>query len=157
MLAIELPVIPEEESVVMHDGVSGQISIEEDLENVGNGEGLRRGTIRPNRLGTREGFDHGFPEMYPENTRPQRLGKPATTTNERKRNVPLPIKQPSLSTRSGRVLNDIVAYTTASVGTAIQPVGSELKGLCYSPFSCSKSADLKATKVTCPYFERKQA
>ena len=49
------------------------------------------------------------------------------------------------------LVDEILAYTTSSVGAAIQPVASELQGIC-SPVSYS--SDLKTTKVTCLYFDR---
>lgn len=61
----------------------------------------------------------------------------ATTILYKKWKVALPL-----------VVDEILTYTTASVGAAIQPVGSELRGICYS------SEDIKTTQVACLYFDR---
>jgi len=160
MLATELPVIPEEEPGLMDDGVCGQINIEEEVADVGNWAELPGQPEEPFDPTSQqpEGFDYGSSESYPENYTDNTLGNPESAQKKKKRITPdqatfaLHEKWKALLPL---LVDDILAYTTASVSAPIQIVGNELKGLCYSPSSCSKLSDLKVTKVTCLFFDHR--
>lgn len=152
MLATELPVIPEEEFGLTDSG--GQIRVEDERQAI---EEL------PEGLSGQEPFDltdnleeaeFGFYQTHPESTcsddnisgshssmpmkdtRKRITPDQATTILYEKWKVALPL-----------LVDDILAYTTTSVGAASKPVGSELRSIC-----CS--SDVKTTKVTCLYFDR---
>jgi hypothetical protein len=150
LLATELPVIPEEEPGLMES--SGQV--EEELNAVGEVPevSLEGSSGQDLNLEALEGSNNGFfktESTYSGNdytcniSEGQGLEKKrvtpdqATTILYEKWKATLPL-----------LVDEILAYTTASVGAAIQPVGEELQGLC-----CS--LDVKTTKVTCLYFDRK--
>ena len=162
MLATELPVIPEEEPGSMDDGVSGQsCTIEEEVVGIGNWAELPgQGPFDPTGQEP-GGFDYGFPELYPENytnSGDKNLQNNESAQTKKKRITPdqaTLVLYKKWKDLLPLLVDDILAYTAASVGAAIQTVGPELKGLCYSPSSCPKSSDLKATNVTCLYFDRK--
>jgi hypothetical protein len=165
MLATELPVIPEEEPDLMDESVEA--------------EGYRRELpgqepFDPTSQELPEGFDHGFPGTYPENYTdvdhafPENHPDNSSDSGDDRNQESVQAKKKRITPDQATfilydkwkallplLLDDILAYTTTSVGVAIQTVGSELRGLCRSPSTCSKSLDLKATKVTCLYFDRK--
>jgi hypothetical protein len=155
MLATELPVIPEEEPGLMDDGVCGQINIEEEVADVENWVELPGQPEEPFDPTSQqlEGFDHGSPaENYTDNT----FGNLESAQKKKKSITPDQatfVLHENWKALLPLLVDDILAYTTASVGALIQTVGPELKGFCYSPSLCSKLSDLNVTKVTCLYFD----
>jgi len=151
ILASELPVIPEEEAGPTHGR-----HIEEQLEVVAKGE--EPPEQEPSNLNCQgpEDLGCGVPESYPEDDNILGNQEPAPTKKRRiTPNQAATILHEKWNALLPLLVDDILVYSTTSVGTPIQTVGSELKGLCSSPSSCSNSSDLKATKVTCLYFDRK--
>jgi hypothetical protein len=132
MLATELPVIPEEEFGLVDSG--GQIRVEDECQAIEEmPEGLS-GQEPFNLTGNLEEAKYGFYQTHPEESTcsddnilgsympipmkdTQKCITPnqATTILYKKWKVALPL-----------LVDDILAYTTTSVGAAIKPVGSEL-------------------------------
>jgi len=151
MLATELPIIPEEEA-----------EPDKGVEEEGHREELSGHDLEPFNSTNRElpeGFDHGFLEVYPEHS--TNSGDNVVGNQEPKNRRHITSDQVTIILYDKwkalllLLLDDLLAYTTASVGAAVQTVGSKLQGPCHSPSTCSKSLDLKATKVTCLYFDHK--
>lgn len=153
MLATELPVIPEEDSVLMDSG--GPTGIADELKPVEEVGGSGPDSLDPTSNWEDSGFDYGFYQTHPQEftdsndnvsgthapiptkgTRRRITPDQATTNLYEKWKASLPL-----------LVDDLLAFMTASVGVAIQPVGSELEGRC-----CS--SDVKTTKVNCLYFDR---
>ena len=153
MLATELPVIPEEEFGLTDSG--GQIGVEDERQAIEEVPEGSSGWEPFDLTGNLEEAEYGFYQTHPEestcsddnisgshtpipmkDTRKRITPDQATTILYEKWKVALPL-----------LVDDILAYTTTSVGAAIKPVGSELRSIC-----CS--SDVKTTKVTCLYFDR---
>jgi len=162
MLATELPVIPEEEPGLMDDDVCGQgYNIEEEVAYIGNWAELPGKESFDPTSQEPEGLDYGLPKPYPEkdtDSYDKNLGNKESAQTKKKRVTPNQatfVLYEKWKALLPQLVDDVLIYTTASVGTAIRTVGPELKGVCSSPSLCSKSSDMKATKVTCLYFDRK--
>ena len=152
MLTTALPVIPEEESVLMDSG--GPIGVTDELKAVEEVGGSGPDSLDPTSNLEDSGFDYGFYQTHPQES---------TYSNDSisRTHAPIPTKEtqrcitPDQATTNlyekwkaslPLLVDDLLAYMTASVGAAIQPIGSELEGHC-----CS--LDIKTTKVTCLYFD----
>jgi hypothetical protein len=154
MLATALPVIPEEESVLMDSG--GPTGVADELKAVEEVGGSGPDSLDPTSNLEDSGFDYGFYQTHPQESTYE------SNDNVSGTHAPIPTKEtrrritPDQATTNlyekwkaslPLLVDDLLAYMTASVGAAIQPVGSELEGRC-----CS--LDVKTTKVTCLYFDR---
>src|SRR6266567_1510956 len=148
LLATELPVVPEAESELMDGGGPSGVADELQVEGL-----LGQDSLDPTTDVVDSGFDYGFHQphsqdsAYPDNKcsgthaliptkEPQKRVTPdqATTVLYEKWKESLPL-----------LVDELLSYQSASVGAAIQPVGSELQGRC-----CL--VDVKTSKVTVLYF-----
>jgi len=156
MLAAELPVIPEEELGLMDNAgpveeqfnPNGEVPTQVlDVEG-SSGQDLFDQTGELEEL---EGSNIDFVQTehtYPGNNLTDNISEgqglkkkritpdQATTILYEKWKATLPL-----------LVDELLAYTVASVGAAIQPVDLDLEGVC-----CS--LDVKTTRVTCLYYDR---
>jgi hypothetical protein len=146
LLATELPVVPEAESELMDSGPSG-VADELQVEGL-SGQDL----LDPTTDTEDSGFDYGF--YQPDSAYPN--------DNFSGTHAPIPMKEPWKWVTPDQattvlyekwkeslplLVDELLGYQRASVGAAIQPVGSELQGHC-----CL--VDVKTSKVTVLYFDR---
>jgi len=152
MLATELPVIPEEDSVLMDSG--GPTGIADELKPVEEVGGSGPDSLDPTSNWEDSGFDYGFYQTHPQeftnsNNNVSRTHAPIPTKGTRRRITPDQATTNLYEKWKASLpllVDDLLAYMTGSVGAAIQPIGSELEGRC-----CS--LDVKTTKVDCLYFD----
>ena len=153
MFTAALPVIPEEASGLMDSG--GPTGVADELKAVEEVGGSGPDSLDPTSNLEDSGFDYGFYQTHPQESNDNvsgiRTHTPIPTKETRRRITPDQAATNLYEKWKASLpllVDDLLAYMTASVGGALQPVASELEGRC-----CS--LDIKTTKVTCLYFDRK--
>ncbi|KIM38191.1 hypothetical protein M413DRAFT_30325 [Hebeloma cylindrosporum] len=154
LLATEVPVVRKRKSGPMDDGVPHERGMEEECEEVE----IREEPVEllgQGSLDAGQEPEGGLPESYPQDNTESNSNNLENQARKKKRVTPdqaTTILYEKWRALLPLLVDDILAYTSSSIGIAIQTVGSEIKGLCRTP-SRPGLADLKVTKVICLYFD----
>lgn len=155
LLATEVPVIRRRKPGPMDDIVPGERNMEEEREDVETRE-EPEALLGQDSLDAGQDPEGGLLESYPQHNTDSSDNILGNQGMKKKRITPdqaTTILYEKWKALLPLLVDDILAYTSASIGIATQTVGSEIKGLCRTS-SCSGLSDLKVTKVTCLYFDR---